>query len=175
MMNKHTKNYWHGKEQWLHNKQFIRLWILFKTLQIATDLRKQIELENPDLKQQINFIGRLDRNKGGTMFFIIEWYEEKTFEFSQNAATVAWFWSCTKMETQKIVNLLGDGDNDSSQFGTRKSYAINDENNTDHGAGNEDCTMVKFETKIIKSNLCDYSDIYILVTGDMGYNSNSWW
>ena len=29
---------------------------------IATDLRKQIELENPDLKQQINFIGRIERN-----------------------------------------------------------------------------------------------------------------
>ena len=26
---------------------------------IATDLSKQIKLENPDLKQQINFIGRL--------------------------------------------------------------------------------------------------------------------
>ena len=96
-------------------------------------------------------------------------------EFSQNAATVVWFWSCIKMETQKIVNLLGDADNEFSQFATRKWYVINDENNTDYGAGNEDCTMVKFETKIIKSNLCDYSDIYILVTGDMGYNSNSWW
>ena len=29
---------------------------------IAIDLRKQIELENPDLKQQINFIGRLEEN-----------------------------------------------------------------------------------------------------------------
>ena len=29
---------------------------------IAIDLSKQIELENPDLKQQINFIGRLERN-----------------------------------------------------------------------------------------------------------------
>ena len=114
MMNKHTKNYWHGKEQWLHNKQFIRLWILFKTLQIATDLRKQIELENPDLKQQINFIGRLERNEGATMFFIIEKSEETTFEFSQNAATVVSFWSCIKMETQKIVNLLGDADNEFS-------------------------------------------------------------
>ena len=27
---------------------------------IATDLRRQIELENPDLKQQINLIGRLN-------------------------------------------------------------------------------------------------------------------
>ena len=28
----------------------------------AIDLSKQIELENPDLKQQINFIGRLEEN-----------------------------------------------------------------------------------------------------------------
>ena len=39
---------------------------------IAIDLSKQIELENPDLKQQINFIGRLKRNEGATMFFFIE-------------------------------------------------------------------------------------------------------
>ena len=51
---------------------------------IATDLSEQIELENPDLKQQINLIGRLERSKGVTMFFIIEMSEETTFEFSQN-------------------------------------------------------------------------------------------
>ena len=39
---------------------------------IAIDLGKQTELENPDLKRQINFIGRLKRNEGATMFFIIE-------------------------------------------------------------------------------------------------------
>ena len=55
---------------------------------IATDLSKQIELENLDLQQQINFIGRLKRNEGTTMFFIIEKSGEITFEFSQNAATV---------------------------------------------------------------------------------------
>ena len=38
---------------------------------IAIDLSKQTELENPDLKQQINFIGRLEQNNA-TMFFIIE-------------------------------------------------------------------------------------------------------
>ena len=56
---------------------------------IAIDLSKQIELENPDLKQQINFIGKLERNEGATMFFIIEKSEETTFEFSQNSATIA--------------------------------------------------------------------------------------
>ena len=39
---------------------------------MAIDLNKQIELENPDLKQQINLIGRLTRNEGAIMFFIIE-------------------------------------------------------------------------------------------------------
>ena len=31
---------------------------------IAIDLSKKMELENPDLKQQINFIGKLERNEG---------------------------------------------------------------------------------------------------------------
>ena len=38
---------------------------------------------------------------------------------------------------------------------------------TDYGEGNEDSATVKFETKVIKSNLCDYSDAYILVTGNI--------
>ena len=71
------------------------------------------------------------------------------------------------METQKIVNLLGDADNESSKFATRKWYVINDQSNTDYSEENEDSATVKFETKVIKSNLCDYSDAYILVTGDI--------
>ena len=55
---------------------------------VAIDLSKQIELENPDLKQQVNFIGRLQREGGATMFFIIEKKEETTFDFSQNSVTV---------------------------------------------------------------------------------------
>ena len=52
---------------------------------IVVDLSKQIELENTDLKQQINFIGRLE--KDATMFFIIEKKEEITFNFSQSSVT----------------------------------------------------------------------------------------
>ena len=81
---------------------------------MAIDLRKQTELENLDLKQQVNFIGRLERNEGATMFFIIKKSEETTFEFTQNAVTVAWFWLCMKMETQKLVNLLSAADSESS-------------------------------------------------------------
>ena len=49
---------------------------------IAIDLSKQIELENPDFKQQISFFII------ATMFFIIEKKEETTFDFSQNSVIV---------------------------------------------------------------------------------------
>ena len=72
-----------------------------------------------------------------------------------------------KLETQKIGNLLGNADNESLKFATRKWYVINDQNNADYGDGDENGTTIKFETKVIKSNLCDYSDAYILVTGNI--------
>ena len=73
------------------------------------------------------------------------------------------------METQKIVNLLNYSENKSFKFATRKWYIINDQNNGQYGRGNEDeyYSTIKFETKVIKPNLCDYSDAYILVTGDI--------
>ena len=55
---------------------------------ITIDLSEQIELENPDLKQQINFIGRIEENNA-TLFLIIEKKEETTFDFSQNSVVAA--------------------------------------------------------------------------------------
>ena len=52
---------------------------------VAIDLSKQTKLKDP---QQINFIGKLLRNTGATMFFIIEKSEETTFNFSQNSVTI---------------------------------------------------------------------------------------
>ena len=43
---------------------------------IGIDLSKQIELENKQMKQQINFLGNLERDNGAVMFFIIEKSEE---------------------------------------------------------------------------------------------------
>ena len=71
------------------------------------------------------------------------------------------------MGTQKIVNLLNDSDNESSKFATRKWYIINDQNNGQYGRENENESTIKFEIKVIKPNLCYYSDAYILVTGDI--------
>ena len=50
----------------LHYEYFSKYYKL-----IAIDLSKQIESENPDLRQQINFAGKLENDKA-TMFFIIE-------------------------------------------------------------------------------------------------------
>ena len=80
------------------------------------------------------------------------------------------------METQKIQNLLDDADNESSKLPTREWYVTNDKNNTDYSEGNEDSATVKFVTKVIQSNLCDYSYVYILVTGyiiAMGGDANT--
>ena len=73
-------------------------------------MKKQIELENSDLKQQINFIGRLERNKGATMLFITEKKEEKKplFDFSQNSVVGCLI--CIKWKL-KDVYLLNDSNN----------------------------------------------------------------
>ena len=71
------------------------------------------------------------------------------------------------METQKIVNLLNDSNNESAKFAITKWYIINDQNNGQYGRGNENDSTIKFVTKVIKPNLCDYRDAYILVTGDI--------
>ena len=71
------------------------------------------------------------------------------------------------MKTQKIVNRLNESDNEYSKFATRKWYFINDQNDGQYGRENENDSTIKFEAKVIKPNLCDYSDAYILVTGDV--------
>ena len=73
------------------------------------------------------------------------------------------------MENQKIINLLGKIDTDSKHFATKKWYLINGENNTnygvdkDTGANNPD--TIKYCTRVLKPNLCDYAEAYILVDG----------
>ena len=53
---------------------------------IAIDLSKQIELENPDLKQKINFIGKLEDNEQQCFSSLKS--EKRTFNFSQNSVSI---------------------------------------------------------------------------------------
>ena len=66
------------------------------------------------------------------------------------------------MESQKIINLIDSNDNESQKFATKRWYIINDQNTDNNAYGNgEDSATIIFETKVIKPNLCDYSDAYL--------------
>ena len=64
------------------------------------------------------------------------------------------------MEYQKIINLLDDTTNQPSKPRTRNWVEINDESK-----GKYDNSNIRFKTSMIRSNLCSYSDAYILVKG----------
>ena len=72
------------------------------------------------------------------------------------------------METQKIVNLLNGSDNENSKFATKKWYLIDSKVS---GAYSEN-EQIKFLTKSIESSLCDYSDAYISITGNITSGGN---
>ena len=69
------------------------------------------------------------------------------------------------MEYQKIANLLENevalnASNQSSKFRTGNWVEINDESR-----GTYTSNDIKFKTTMLRSNLCDYADAYILVKG----------
>ena len=73
------------------------------------------------------------------------------------------------MENQKIINLLDKIDTDSKHFATKKWCIINDENDTNYGVnkntGADNPDTIKYDTRVLKPNLCDYTEAYILVDG----------
>ena len=70
------------------------------------------------------------------------------------------------MESEKIINQLNSNNNESQKFATKRWYIIQDQNQGEYG-NVFDNTTIKYDTKVIKANLCDYSDAYILVTGNI--------
>ena len=73
------------------------------------------------------------------------------------------------METQKIINLLNVSDNENSKFATKKWYIIDSESKGNYSHHN----LINFLTKSLESSLCDYSDAYILVTGNITATPNN--
>ena len=70
------------------------------------------------------------------------------------------------MEYQKITILLDNASNKPSKFRTRNWVEIN----IDAYSHNK---QVRFKTPMIRSSLCDYSDAYILVKGNISVNNNA--
>ena len=73
------------------------------------------------------------------------------------------------METQKIVNLLNGTDNGNSKFATKEWYVIDSESKCNYSQDG----LIKFLAKSLESSLCDYSHVYILVTGNITATPNN--
>ena len=69
------------------------------------------------------------------------------------------------MESQKIINLLDHKDEDYPRFET-KWYIVNDDNNGNYSRVMMYNLLLTL-TQIVRPFLCDYSDAYILVTGNI--------
>ena len=73
------------------------------------------------------------------------------------------------MDAQKIVNLLNGSDNENSKFATKKRYVIDSESKGNYSQDDP----IKLLIKSLESSLCDYSDAYILVTGNITATPNN--
>ena len=64
------------------------------------------------------------------------------------------------MEYQIVIHVLDDTTNQLSKFRPRNWFETNDESK-----GGYDNSNIRFKTFMIRSNLCDYSDAYIIIKG----------
>ena len=72
------------------------------------------------------------------------------------------------MEYQTIANLLGNTLNQPSKFKTKNWVEINDELR-----GTYNGNSIKFKTTMLRSDLCDYADGYILINGTITITENA--
>ena len=76
------------------------------------------------------------------------------------------------MEYQKITNLLGTMLDEVPRFITKKWVEVHDQS----GSGNDRYKPSKqttFKTLMLRSNLCDFSDTYIVVKGKVTVTGGS--
>ena len=69
------------------------------------------------------------------------------------------------------MNLLNEGNG--SWFMTRKWNIINNQSNANYDVGHE----ITYNTKVLKSSLCDYNDASSVVSGDISVlseNNETW-
>ena len=68
------------------------------------------------------------------------------------------------MEYQKIINLLNNTSNQPTEFRTINSLERNDESRAAYNNKNEiNNNNIEFKTSMVRTNLCEYRDPYILV------------
>ena len=73
------------------------------------------------------------------------------------------------MGYQKIANLLDNTSNQPSKFKTKNWVEINDGVRGVYSPNKQ----IRFKTSMLRSSLCDYSDTYILVKGNITVNNTA--
>ena len=73
------------------------------------------------------------------------------------------------MDSQKIAKLLNDKTNQLYKFRTRNWVEINDDARDTYSPNKQ----IKFKTSMLRSSLCNYSDAYILVKGNITVNNTA--
>ena len=75
------------------------------------------------------------------------------------------------MELQKIVNFPNttSDDKDLPRFATKKSIEVYDQSEGNYNVNEE----IRIKTSMLRSDLCDFSDAYIVVKGDITLESGN--
>ena len=78
---------------------------------------------------------------------------------------------CIKMEFQKIVNFLDttSDDKDLPRFVTKKWIEVYDQSEKNYSPNKE----IRIKTSMLRSDLCDFSDAYIVVERDITLEGNN--
>ena len=67
------------------------------------------------------------------------------------------------MEYQKITNLLGNASDKVPRFITNKWIEVYDQSGEIYNTNKQ----IRFKTSMLRSDLCDYSEAYIVIKGDI--------
>ena len=76
------------------------------------------------------------------------------------------------MEYQKITNLLGNTSDKAPRFITKKLINAHDQSGTVENRYNPN-KQIRFKTPMLRSDLCDYSNLYFVVEGDINVEGAS--
>ena len=73
------------------------------------------------------------------------------------------------MEYEKITNLLDSASNKPSKFRTKNWIEINDDIRGAYSPNKQ----TRFKTEMLRSSLCNYGEIYIIVKGNIAVNNTA--
>ena len=81
------------------------------------------------------------------------------------------YFHCIKMEFQKIVNFLDTtfDDKDLPRFVTKKCIEVYDQLEGNYNVNKE----IRIKTSMLRSDLCDFNDVYIVVKGNITINKKT--